>query len=173
MLDELFRLSQHFLRIKYQEYKRYFFYEYPLKNKFSIIVGQRGVGKTTCIIQYIRTMYHDIFTEKALYVQADHFLVGNTSLYEIAEQFHHLGGELICFDEIHKYLEWAKELKSISDTFPSLKILASGSSALEVSKGSHDLSRRAIVYRMNGLSFKEFIELNRDIKLNHYKCKHF
>ncbi len=166
MIEELFRLSQNFIKINKREYVRYFLKANPLKSRFSIVVGQRGVGKTTAIIQHILLSYHnDIFTNKALYIQADHFLVGRHSLYEIAEQFYNHGGEMICFDEIHKYQDWATELKSIYDTFPKLTIVASGSSALEVYRGSRDLSRRAVVYRMFGMSFREFIELELGISL--------
>lgn len=166
MIEELFRLSQNFIRINNREYVRYFLRTYPLKNRFSIVVGQRGVGKTTAIIQHILSSYkNDIFTNSALYIQADHFLVGGHSLYEIAEQFYNLGGKMICFDEIHKYPNWSTELKSIYDTFPKLTIVASGSSALEIYKGSHDLSRRAVVYKMFGMSFREFIEIELGINL--------
>jgi len=166
MIEELFRLSQKFIRINNREYVRYFLRTYPLKNRFSIVVGQRGVGKTTAIIQHILSSYkNDIFTNSALYIQADHFLVGGHSLYEIAEQFYNLGGKMICFDEIHKYPNWSTELKSIYDTFPKLTIVASGSSALEIYKGSHDLSRRAVVYKMFGMSFREFIEIELGINL--------
>jgi len=166
MIEELFRLSQNFIRINNREYVRYFLRTYPLKNRFSIVVGQRGVGKTTAIIQHILSSYkNDIFTNSALYIQADHFLVGSHSLYEIAEQFYNLGGEMICFDEIHKYPNWSTELKSIYDTFPKLTTVASGSSALEIYKGSHDLSRRAVVYKMFGMSFREFIEIELGINL--------
>ena len=166
MIEELFRLSQKFIRINNREYVRYFLRTYPLKNRFSIVVGQRGVGKTTAIIQHILSSYkNDIFTNSALYIQADHFLVGGHSLYEIAEQFYNLGGKMICFDEIHKYPNWSTELKSIYDTFPKLTIVASGSSALEIYKGSRDLSRRAVVYKMFGMSFREFIEIELGINL--------
>ncbi|OGW44195.1 MAG: hypothetical protein A2Y66_04900 [Nitrospirae bacterium RBG_13_41_22] len=166
MLEKLFSLSQNFIRINNRGYVRYFLRTYPLKNRFSIVVGQRGVGKTTAIIQHILSSYkNDIFTNSALYIQADHFLVGGHSLYEIAEQFYTLGGEMICFDEIHKYPNWSTELKSIYDTFPKLTIVASGSSALEIYKGSRDLSRRAVVYKMFGMSFREFIEIELGINL--------
>lgn len=166
MIEKLFSLSQNFIRINNREYVRYFLRTYPLKNRFSIVVGQRGVGKTTAIIQHILSSYkNDIFTNSALYIQADHFLVGGHSLYEIAEQFYNLGGEMICFDEIHKYPNWSTELKSIYDTFPKLTIVASGSSALEIYKGSRDLSRRAVVYKMFGMSFREFIEIELGINL--------
>ncbi len=166
MIEELFRLSQNFIKINNWDYIRYFLKTNPLKSRFSIVVGQRGVGKTTAMIQHILSSYdNNIFTDRALYIQADHFLVGNRSLYEIAEQFYNLGGEMICFDEIHKYANWSTELKSIYDTFPKLTIAASGSSALEIYKGSRDLSRRAVVYKMFGMSFREFIELALGINL--------
>lgn len=166
MLESLFHLSQDFLRLNNRDYIRYFLRTNPFKSRFSIVTGQRGVGKTTAIIQHILSSYNnDYFTKKALYIQADHFLVGNHSLYEIAGQFHNLGGEMVCFDEIHKYPAWSTELKSIYDTFPGLKIISSGSSALEISKGSRDLSRRAVVYRMSGMSFREFIEITLGVNL--------
>lgn len=83
-------------------------------------------------------------SEKILYLPADHFQIKRRAIYEIAEDFLKYGGQLICFDEIHKYSNWSQELKSIYDTFPDLKVIASGSSALEIYKGSHDLSRSAI-----------------------------
>lgn len=133
----------------------------------SVILGQRGVGKTTAIIQHMTNwMGGELESSKALYVQADHFLVGKTPLYAIAEEFYNIGGNLICFDEIHKYPSWSLELKSMYDTFSSLAIIASGSSALEILRGSHDLSRRALVSNMTGLSFREFIEMRCRVSLH-------
>jgi uncharacterized protein len=161
MLDDLIPLSQTFLRIRNRDFKRYFLRDQPLTNRFSIIIGQRGIGKTTVMIQHLLGRYNDDRSgRKALYVQADHFLMARSSLYEIADEFCKMGGEMICFDEIHKYPAWSMELKSICDTFPGLQIVASGSSALEIAKGSHDLSRRAVVLKMYGMSFREFLGMN-------------
>jgi uncharacterized protein len=136
----------------------------------NIIVGQRGVGKTTAIIQHLLTcVNNDVFSGKILYIPSDHILIGSKSLYEIAEEFLSLGGKWLAFDEIHKCQNWSKELKSIYDTFPELQIIASGSSALEIFKGSHDLSRRAIKYKMNGMSFREFLELEYNLNLESKK----
>lgn len=149
MLGQLFELSQRFIENYNREYHLNFIGKYPLENRFSIILGPKGVGKTTAIIQYLLVFTEgDIFSRKALYIQSDHFLVGQASLYEIADQLVKEGGQLICFDEIHKYPHWSRDLKSIYDTFPQLKIIASGSSAMEIHRGSYDLSRRAIVYIM-------------------------
>ncbi len=154
MFSELRELSQNFIKLKYEQYRRYFIRNTPMKHRFSIILGERGIGKTTTLIQYLLdSANHDPLGDEILYIQADHFLVHGNSLYEISETFSRLGGKVIAFDEIHKYPKWSIELKSIYDTFPDLRILASGSSALEIHKGSHDLTRRAIVYRMFGLVF--------------------
>jgi len=167
MYDDILKLSQHFLSIKNRPYQRYFLKSTPLKHRCAILLGQRGIGKTTTLIQYL--LAHsggNIDDPRILYVQTDHFLVGNSTLYEIADTFHTYGGEIIAFDEIHKYPSWSQELKSIYDTFPNLIILASGSSALEIHKGSHDLSRRAIIHRLHGLSFREFVELKTNLKFD-------
>jgi uncharacterized protein len=172
MFEELKELSQTFITLKFEHYRRYFIERTPLKHRFSIILGERGIGKTTTLIQYLLdSTDQDPLSETILYIQADHFLMGRTTLYEIAETFCRLGGRVIAFDEIHKYPNWSIELKSIYDTFPDLKILASGSSALEIHKGSHDLTRRAIVYRMFGLSLREFIELKYGFELSTYSLE--
>lgn len=169
MFEQLQELSQSFIKLKYETYRRYFIKNNPLKHRFTIILGERGIGKTTTLIQYLAEAADGNFlSDKILYIQADHFLLGSSTLYTIAETFYQLGGTTIAFDEIHKYPNWSIELKSIYDTFPDLRILASGSSALEIQKGSHDLTRRAVVYRMFGLSLREFIALKYGLELESY-----
>lgn len=135
----------------------------------SMILGQRGVGKTATLVQLLlNESKGDRFDPRILYVQADHFALGNTSLYEIAKQFQIHGGKWLAIDEIHKYPEWSKELKSIYDTFVDLKLFVSGSSALQIYKGSHDLIRRSTSYTMHGISFREFLELMYHLELPSY-----
>lgn len=166
MLESISTLSHHFLKTYQRPYLRYFLKTTELENRFSIIVGQRGIGKSTALIQQLLAHSQgDLLADTILYVQADHFITARYTLYELAEEFSKYGGELIAFDEVHKYRNWSAELKSIYDTFPSLKILASGSSVLEIRQGSHDLSRRALVYRMWGMSFREFLELSLGLNL--------
>jgi len=158
MLEELFLKSREFIGSNNQKYKRYFIKTKKLEHRLSIIVGSRGIGKTTTVAQYIKENYQE---DKALYVNLDD--IQNTSKYtmiQIAEEFVLNGGELLCFDEIHKYDNWSAELKNIYDRFDKLKVIATGSSALQINRGSHDLSRRAIVYDMIGMSFREFLELH-------------
>lgn len=158
--DDLFRLSQALLKVHLRPYLRSFLQNQPFASRFSMVLGHRGVGKTTVMVQHLSDLAQgDLLSPKILYIQSDHILLQGLSLYEIAEMFQAHGGEAICFDEIHKHPHWSQELKSIHDTFPRLKILASGSSALELHQGSHDLSRRALVHKMEGLSFREYLEL--------------
>jgi predicted AAA+ superfamily ATPase len=93
MLDDLFVLSRNFLKTHNRPFKRYFFDRFPLQNRLSIIIGPRGVGKTTVIIQHLLSEFdNDLFTRKGLYIPADHFVLGKRSVYEIAEEFQNLGG---------------------------------------------------------------------------------
>lgn len=166
MLEELFIKSRDFVNLNNQEYKRYFINTKNLEHRLSIIIGPRGIGKTTTVAQYITLNYKE---GEALYVNLDD--IQNSSKFtmtEIAEEFVLHGGKLLCFDEIHKYASWSGELKNIYDRFDTLKIIATGSSALQINKGSHDLSRRAIVYNMVGMSFREFLELHYGYKLGSY-----
>jgi predicted AAA+ superfamily ATPase len=158
MIEELFIKSRDFININNQKYKRYFIKNKKLEHRCSIIIGSRGIGKTTTVAQYIKENYND---KEALYINLDD--IENRSQYtmtQIAQEFVLNGGKLLCFDEIHKYENWSGELKNIYDRFDKLKVIATGSSALQINKGSHDLSRRAIIYNMIGMSFREFLELH-------------
>lgn len=125
-MEDIFRLSQTQLSVFNRPYRRYFLKEHDLTHRLCIILGQRGIGKTTAMVQHLLDVAdQDPFNETILYVQTDHFLIGGRSLYDIAEQFVNLGGKTICFDEIHKYPRWSMELKSITDTFVKLNVLAS------------------------------------------------
>jgi len=157
MLDELFVKSRDFIRINNQRYKRYFIETQNLEHRLSIVIGSRGIGKTTTVAQYINENYSN---NEALYINLDDIQISSKyTMTQIAEEFVLNGGKLLCFDEIHKYENWSAELKNIYDRFDKLKIIATGSSALQINKGSHDLSRRAIIYTMVGMSFREFLEL--------------
>lgn len=166
MLEELFIKSEKFVKLNSLEYKRYFINMHTFDNQMSIVLGPRGVGKTTTIAQYMNMNYKE---SEALYVSFDD--ITNTSKYtmlDIADEFSLNNGKLLCFDEIHKYESWSAELKAIYDTYPSIKVIATGSSALEINKGSHDLSRRALVYNMYGMSFREFLELHYEYTFDAY-----
>lgn len=166
MYEKIVEISQQFLKVKNSPYLRYFIKKHKFAHRMSMILGQRGVGKTTTLVQLLlQETDGNRFDPRILYVQADHFALGNTSLYEIAETFQMHGGKWLAIDEIHKYPEWSSELKSIYDTFVDLKLYVSGSSALQIYKGSHDLIRRSTSYTMQGLSFREYLELMHGVEL--------
>lgn len=172
MFEKIQEISRQFLKIKDSPYKRYFIRTTKLAHRMSIIVGQRGVGKTTTLVQLLLGKAGgDRLSPKILYVQADHFVMADVSLYEVAERFEALGGKWLAIDEIHKYPNWSRELKSIYDTFPKLELFVSGSSALEIYKGTHDLVRRSVRHSMQGLSFREYLELAHHIELSTYSLK--
>lgn len=161
MISKLIQESKKFLQRNNLPYKRYFIKNNSIKHRLTIITGQRGIGKTTTIAQYMKEQ-DKLYS---LYVSMDNYTIGELSMYDIAELFEQNGGELLCFDEIHKYSNWSQELKSIYDNFPKLQIVASGSSTLEINKGSHDLSRRAHILKMHGMSLREYLELTLNIEL--------
>ena len=124
-------------------------------NRLIGIKGSRGVGKTTLILQYIAKNYKP--DNKVLYVSLDDLYFAENKLYNLADTFYKKGGGLLAIDEVHRYKNWAIELKNIYDDMPDLKIIFTGSSLLHLQKAKADLSRRAVMYNMPGLSFREFL----------------
>jgi len=137
-------------------FKRYLYDNVSWESRMIGIIGARGVGKTTMILQHIK---EKLDSQKALYVSADDMYFGENKLIDLAEDFYKNAGEYLFIDEIHKYTDWSQELKNIYDSFPTLKIVFTGSSVLDILKGSADLSRRAIIYKLQGLSFREYLKL--------------
>jgi len=133
----------------------------------TMITGQRGVGKTTCLVQHLVERYPDHSSSgRCLYLPVDHFIVAQRPLYEIAAEFADSGGELLCLDEVHKNPTSSRELKSMIDSLPTLSIAASGSSMLQLQKGSHDLSRRVLLRRLEGLSFREYLAIRHGLRFD-------
>ncbi len=121
------------------------------------ISGARGSGKTTLILQHMKSNLP--VGAEALYVSLDDIYFAGNPIVLFAEEFYKKGGEYLFMDEVHKYPDWSRELKNIYDNLSDLKIIFTSSSALDIYKGGYDLSRRAVVYNLPGLSFREFIEL--------------
>lgn len=126
------------------------------------LVGPRGVGKTTLMLQYAKEKLNRNTT---LFVNADDLYFSSHHLVDLADDFVKRGGTHLLIDEIHKYKDWARELKLMYDYHADLKIFFTGSSILDINKGSADLSRRAIVYSMQGLSFREYLNMFHNIEI--------
>ncbi len=138
-------------------------------NRFIGIKGNRGVGKTTLLLQYIKLNYKP--DNKVLYVSLDSIYFSDISLYIFADTFYKKGGQLLVVDEIHRYKNWSLELKNIFDDMPELKVIFTGSSLLELRKGKSDLSRRVVMYEMPGLSYREFLQFDQNIVLPKYNIE--
>lgn len=120
------------------------------------ILGQKGVGKSTLILQHIKL---ENKINESLYVQADDIYFSANTLIGLAKDFFARGGKYLYIDEIHKYENWSKEIKMMYDLLPLLKIVYSGSSMLDLKDGGADLSRRVVQYHMPVWSFREFLNL--------------
>ncbi|WP_321972643.1 ATP-binding protein [Paratractidigestivibacter sp.] len=138
------------------EFHRYLYDQIKWDNRMLGIVGPRGVGKTTLMLQHLRESHA---TDEALYVSADNMYFTDHSLFDVAEDLVRNGGRYFYIDEVHKYPEWSRELKAMYDSLPGLHVYFTGSSVLDIEKGQADLSRRAPKYVLQGLSFREYLAI--------------
>lgn len=155
-MESLFEHSRKLIDETETDFVRYMFHRINWQNKLVGLTGPRGVGKTTMVLQYIKI---HLPLNKTLYVTAEDFYFAKNRLIDLADSFEKSGGKYLFIDEIHKYPDWSKELKLIYDYHKDLKVVFTGSSVLDIKKGSSDLSRRAVVYSMQGLSFREYLKM--------------
>lgn len=141
-------------------FHRYMYDRLPWEGRMVGLVGPRGVGKSTLLLQH---MAESSDREQSLYVSADSLYLATHTLVDLTDSFVKYGGKHLYIDEVHKYKNWSRELKQIYDTHPDLKVTFTGSSILDIIDGEADLSRRAVIYTMQGLSFREYLALFHDI----------
>ncbi len=140
---------------------RYKYYELDWTRRVFGIVGPRGVGKTTMVLQYIK---QKLSLQDSLYITLDHIYFSTHTLIDVADKFYKEGGKHLIIDEVHKAFNWSVQLKQIIDSYPNMQIIFTGSSILDIYRGVADLSRRAPIYEMQGLSFREYLVLYHDIQ---------
>lgn len=136
------------------DFVRYLHEKINWQNRLIAILGARGTGKTTLILQHIKMSDEP---NTSLYVTADDFYFTTHRLFELAKEFYQNGGKKLYIDEIHKYDGWSSEIKNIYDLLPDLQIIYTGSSILDLEQGGADLSRRKVEYHLKGLSFREYL----------------
>jgi len=139
------------------DFKRYLFDVIPWNNRLIGIKGARGTGKTTLLLQWIKEQ--DLPTEKAAYFSLDDLYFTSHSLKETVSTFYKNGGQILVLDEVHKYKNWSQEIKNCYDFYPELKIVFTGSSIIDITKQEGDLSRRALLFELVGLSFREYLKM--------------
>ena len=161
-MDELFSIYYELLKSTGTGFKRYLHGVINWNSRLLSITGARGTGKTTMLLQHIKLSG---IRDSSIYVSADNILLSKTGLFELAGTFYRLGGKHIFIDEIHKYPNWSTEIKNIYDSYPGLQVVFTGSSILDLYHGSADLSRRLVSYHLHGLSFREYLLFNSNIRI--------
>ena len=161
-MEALFSRFQRLLSETNTDFLRYLHDKIIWTDRMIAIVGARGVGKTTMMLQRIK-LHHNI--SDTLYVTADDMYFADHKLLDLAEQFVKMGGKYLFIDEIHRYASWSKELKLIYDYLPHLQVVFTGSSMLDIYRGTDDLSRRVQLYALHGMSFREYLNLRYYLQL--------
>lgn len=161
-MDTLLFRYHNLLKETNTDFLRYLHNIIPWNDRMIAIVGSRGVGKTTMLLQHIKL---HLPIDKTLYISADDLYFSDHSLFDLALQFHQLGGEHLFIDEVHKYANWSQELKNIYDAIPQLQVVFTGSSILDIYHGTSDLSRRVLTFTLHGMSFREYLAMKKGIQI--------
>lgn len=162
-MDGLLNTYRKLISAEKTDFKRYLHSEIDWNERMTCIMGARGTGKTTMMLQHIRDNFPD--KNKAVYVSLDNLWLSKNSLLDFVERFSVYGGTHLFVDEVHKYPNWSLEMKNVYDNYPELKTVFTGSSILEIYKSDADLSRRAVKFELYGLSFREYLALEKVIDL--------
>lgn len=167
-MEQLYEFFTRKLKSTPTDFLRYKYNQIKWQGRFWGLVGPRGVGKSTMLLQYIKLHLN---IKDTLYVSADQLYFSEHKLVELADNFVKMGGKHLFIDEIHKYEGWSRELKQIYDSYDDLQVVISGSSILDIYKGLADLSRRVPIYHMQGLSFREYLRLFHQIETPVYSLE--
>jgi predicted AAA+ superfamily ATPase len=168
MINTLLTFSNQIKSQKIPEYKRFLYAQIDFNERLIGILGARGTGKTTLLLQYLKEKTHK---KETLYLIGDHPVVANEGLYAIADAFQKVGGQVLIIDEIHKVKDFEIALKLIYDSFFELQVIFTGSSAVALDHAKADLSRRAIIYTLPVLSFREYLELESNETFERYRLE--
>lgn len=166
-MEQLFERKDQKIRLTSMNFVRDVMNDINWDAQLICIRGARGVGKTTLMLQYIKSHYKAMSRE-VLFVSLDTVYFTTHSLIELAETFYRNGGKHLFIDEVHKYPTWSQEIKEIYDLYPDMRVVISGSSLLNILGGDADLSRRCVPYNMQGLSFREYLKFYHGIDIRKY-----
>ncbi len=162
-MEQIYLDSKETISTLKPRFRRNFIDEIDWEEPLLFILGSRGVGKTTLILQFIKEKFGT--STKALYISMDDMALANYTLFDLAKKHVQNGGTHLFVDEIHKYQNWSQELKNIRDKIKDLKVVATGSSILDIQQGNADLSRRSVIYTLHGLSFREYVNIELKLQL--------
>ncbi|MFN3997221.1 ATP-binding protein [Algoriphagus sp.] len=162
-MEELLEVSEQLIITTQVEFKRYLYSTVDWSEKLIGIKGARGTGKTTLLLQYLHES--GLPPSQVVYLSLDEIYFLSHSVIEVVRSFHQTGGRIVVLDEVHKYPNWSKEVKNLHDRYRDLQIIFTGSSIIDISKEEGDLSRRAVIYELHGLSYREYLNLSKGVVL--------
>lgn len=168
IMETLYRAYRTLLNNTSTDFVRYLHDQIEWDSRLIAILGARGIGKTTMLLQHIK-QYDNI--DETLFVTADDLYFSEHRIFDLAMEFYQHGGKKLYIDEIHKYYGWSREIKNIYDLIPGIQVVYTGSSILDLETGEADLSRRKLEYRMTGLSFREYLAISRGYRLPVYSLE--
>lgn len=162
-MNELLEISRHKISTVNLDFQRYLAYQIDWSNRLICVKGARGTGKTTLLLQWLRQQNRP--STEIAYFSLDELYFTTHGLLETIRHFYQQGGKTVVLDEVHKYPTWAREIKNLYDRYADLQIVFTGSSIIEIARQEADLSRRALMYELWGLSYREYLEFYHNIKI--------
>ncbi|MEX2567158.1 MAG: AAA family ATPase [Cyclobacteriaceae bacterium] len=156
-MESLIRKSERKSQSVKGKKRRYLYERIDWNQKLIVVLGYRGSGKTTLLLQYLSAIQR-----RGIYLSLDDFYFETHRLVVSVASLYELGYRIFLLDEVHRYRWWSKDLKQLYDDYEDVQVVATGSSILDISKGNADLSRRASVYRLHGLSFREYLNFQKN-----------
>ena len=154
-MNELLDISEKLVQEVPRDFRRYLYKKINWENRLVGIKGARGTGKTTMLLQWLGEK--NLPARKAAYFSLDELYFTNHTLVELGRDYYSRGGKILVLDEVHKYPGWAREIKNIYDRYKDLQIVFTGSSIIDISRQEGDLSRRAVIHELHGLSYREYL----------------
>lgn len=162
-MEELLDLSNRLINKVSLGFKRYLYTQINWHSRLIGVKGARGTGKTTLLLQKLKEL--GLPTRETAYFSLDEMYFTANSLLETAKTFYLQGGKILVLDEVHKYPTWAKEIKNLYDRYEDLQIIFTGSSIIDIAKQEGDLSRRALMYELKGMSYREYLHFQHQLDL--------
>lgn len=162
-MEDLLEISHRLISKVSLDFKRYLFKEIDWEDRLIGLKGARGTGKTTLLLQWLKQL--DLLQDQKAYFSLDEMYFTSNSLVDTAKKFYQQGGKVLVLDEVHKYPTWSLEIKNLYDRYDNLTIIFTGSSIIDIARQEGDLSRRALMYELKGLSYREYLELQYGISM--------
>jgi len=162
-MQELFETSDRLIGEVTLDFHRYLYSEIDWRDRLICIMGARGTGKTTLMRQRMREAF-GTGSDRAIYISLDDLWFSQYGVKDAVGYLYDHGYTHVFIDEIHHFgKEWQLLVKNLYDQFPSMNFVYSGSSMLKLESAKADLSRRQAVYRLCGLSFREYLAFEKII----------